>query len=85
MTNTRRQLILDIATMEKKLQYQRSRARAHEKYLVNLLTEYRILVGFVVLSSLFLSFKKGRNSGSFKLLKQVIRFGSVPFFAYFRR
>ena len=85
MSNTRRQLILDIAAMEQILQYQRMKARAHEKYLVDLMTEYRVIFSIALLSSLFIGLKKGREKGMPQFMKRIIRFGLFTFATHFKR
>lgn len=85
MKKTRRQLILDIAAMEKKMQYQRITARAHEQYLVNWVIKYRVIVSLSVLSSLFLSLKNGREKGIPQLIKRLTRFGWLTVLAHVER
>lgn len=85
MANSRKQLSVEIAKLEKTLRYQQSKTAEHKKYLIGVVKDYKVIFLILFLPSFFLGWKIGRGKWFGPMLRQLIEVGMLAAASYFKK
>ena len=77
MKNSRKQLIAQIAMMERNLKYQQVKVTAHKKYLLDLLNDNRVVLMATFLPAFIWGWKLAREKRVSQMIKPLIKLGLV--------
>ena len=81
----RKKIIAKLAVMEKILQCHEMNVERHKKYFVHLVHDHRIVLLATLLPAFLWGWKKGRQKGLRKIIKQLMRVGVLTTFSHLKK
>lgn len=85
MMNSRKQIVAQITVMDRLLKHEKIEVRKNQTYLVNTITDHRLVFIATILPAILWGWKLGKEKKVSVIIKNILKFGFLNLFTQVRK